>query len=235
MSHVSQTFSFSCMELQFAIEELRGLSDSGVFKSLKLKALLSAESGRGVFHYNWYFNVDLSSPHLIGGAQTSRHEIVVMDSLEDGVRSFAIDKFPEMEPDAIETYWQAMVEDHKRKREKSFAQIEREELELDAQSVGIKDIDREISIIQGMEDAALQKLVADGEKEEQRAASMLDEKEGVGSAEGSDYLTAGALLADLASAELDKRWAKKVSAEQAAFDVHVERKFVKTVRANSEL
>ena len=43
--------------------------------------------------------------------------------------------------------------------------------------------------------------------------------------EGSDYLTAGALRADLASAELDRRWDTKVQAEQAAFDKHVARAF----------
>ena len=49
----------------------RGLSDSGVFP-LSLARVRSAESGRGVFHHNWFFTVDLSSPHLLGGAPTSR-------------------------------------------------------------------------------------------------------------------------------------------------------------------
>jgi hypothetical protein len=210
--------------LQFAIEELRGLSDSGVFTTLALAGVASAESGRGVFHHNWFFTVDLASPHLRGGAPTSRHEIVVMESLEDSVRSFAIDEFPDMEPDAIETHWQAMVERHKRKREASFARIERQELELDAGAVGIADLDAELARIAGMDGADLERLVEEGERdEEEKAAAGLKEGE---EAEGSDYLTAGGLRADLASAELDRRWDMKVGAEQAAFDGHVERTFV---------
>ena len=209
---------------QFAVEELRGLSDSGVFTTLSLARVHSAESGRGVFHHNWFFTVDLSSPHLLGGAPTSRHDIVVMESLEDGVRSFAIDEFPDMEPDAIEAHWQVMVEEHKRKREVSFARIEREELELDAQAVGIADLDAELAQIKAMDVGALERMVADGEREEEEKAKAAA-ADGGEAVEGSDYLTAGALRADLASAELDRRWDTKVQAEQVAFDKHVARAF----------
>ena len=59
----------------------------------------------------------LSSPHFEGGAVRSKHEVMVMTSLEDGVRSFAVDEFPAMSDEAVEAFWVKRVERHRGHRE----------------------------------------------------------------------------------------------------------------------
>ena len=79
---------------RFAMDELKELSDSGIYKTLVLERILSAETQEGVFHANTFLHLELSSPHLKGGKFFTRHEVMVMKSLDDGVYSFAIDEFP---------------------------------------------------------------------------------------------------------------------------------------------
>ena len=82
----------------------------------------------GVFHFNFFLNIELASPHLKDGHPFTTHEVMVMRNLDDGVLSFAIDEFPVMEEDAIEEFWIRKVEQHKKNREASFAEMEREAL-----------------------------------------------------------------------------------------------------------
>lgn len=58
---------------------------------------------------NTFLQLELESPYLLGGIPTTMHEIIVMEALEDGAKSFAIDEFPVMDPEAIEEFWRKMV------------------------------------------------------------------------------------------------------------------------------
>lgn len=87
---------------------------------------LGACMQNGVFHHNTFITLDLGSPHFASGEATSRHDIMVMRDVEDGVRSFAIDDFPAMQEDAIEAHWEQSVEAKRAERELAFAQMERD-------------------------------------------------------------------------------------------------------------
>lgn len=97
----------------WAVGHLRGMSDSGVYTSLRLVSVDEAATQEGVFHNNTLLTLTLASPHLLDGAPTSTHRFIVMADLEDGVRSFAIDAFPVMDPDAIEEFWMRKVDAHR--------------------------------------------------------------------------------------------------------------------------
>jgi hypothetical protein len=108
----------------FAVRELSKLSDSGIYTTINLNRLISAEYQIGVYHENTILNLELSSPFFKSGKTTESFEIVVMKHLEDGVRSFAINEFPEMNEDAIEEFYIRKVEARRRKREESFRRLE---------------------------------------------------------------------------------------------------------------
>ena len=91
--------------VQFVVQDLRSLSDSGIYETLVLERVIDAHAQEGIFHHNIFLTLELSSPYFAGNHSTSIHEVMVMDSLEDGVWSFAIDEFPVMDEDAIEAFW----------------------------------------------------------------------------------------------------------------------------------
>ena len=111
---------------EWALDQLRELSDSGVYRSLSLARIARAATQRGVFHDNTFLELELASPHLLSGADSEPFDIVVMKALDDGVRSLAIDEFPEMTEDAIEQFWIEKVERHRSAREEAFAKLELE-------------------------------------------------------------------------------------------------------------
>ena len=111
---------------EWALAQLRELSDSGVYRSLSLARVARAATQRGVFHDNTFLELELASPHLLSGADSEPFDIVVMKALDDGVRSLAIDEFPEMTEDAIEQFWIEKVERHRSAREEAFAKLELE-------------------------------------------------------------------------------------------------------------
>jgi len=113
---------------RFAVAELKKLSSSGVYETLELRRVLSASAGEGIFHYNYLLEIEVASRHLKDGV-VSKHRVLVMCNLEDGSLSLAIDDFPEMDDDAIESFWVARVESHRRSREASFRGMELEWLE----------------------------------------------------------------------------------------------------------
>lgn len=108
---------------QFVMEELHELSESGVYRTLELRKLVSAQSQSGVFHDNIFLKLVLQSPYLNKQSPYSVHDVMVMRDKEDGVLSFAIDEFPDMEPDAIERFWIRTVEEQRANRDATFAQL----------------------------------------------------------------------------------------------------------------
>ena len=110
---------------KFSVDEMRKLSSSGVYETLELHRVISASAGEGIFHYNYLLELELASQHLRKGA-VSRHHVLVMCSLEDGSLSLALDDFPEMNAKAIEMFWVARVESHRRSRNASFRAMESE-------------------------------------------------------------------------------------------------------------
>ena len=112
----------------FVLRELRKLSDSGIYETLKLKTIVSAETMAGAYHDSIFMQMQLTSPHLEGRDTTvTTHDVVVMRNVNDNVRSFAIDEFPKMNEDAIEEFWIRKVERAREFRENEFARIERDE------------------------------------------------------------------------------------------------------------
>ena len=113
---------------RFSVEELKKLSSSGVYETLELQRVLSASAGEGVFHYNYLLDIEVASRHLKDNV-VSKHRVLVMCNLEDGSLSLAIDDFPAMAEEAIESFWVARVESHRRSRAASFRSMELEWLE----------------------------------------------------------------------------------------------------------
>ena len=62
----------------WTVAHLASMSDSGVYTSISLRRVVDAASQVGVFHNNTMLTVELQSPHLLDGAETSTHKIIVM-------------------------------------------------------------------------------------------------------------------------------------------------------------
>ncbi|ETW08878.1 hypothetical protein H310_01373 [Aphanomyces invadans] len=105
----------------FAVDELKKLSDTGIYTSLDLVQIKNASTQVGEFHFMTYMHLDLASPHYKSRQPVESFSVVVMQSKADDVWSFAIDDFPVMDEDAIEMYWIDMVEKRRRAREAVFA------------------------------------------------------------------------------------------------------------------
>ena len=103
---------------EFAVKELQSLSDSGVYKALSLRRILSATKQTGVYHDIITLKIELSSAHFDSGSSSETFDVIVLKSLEDGLWSFAINEFPRMKEHAIEEYWIEMVEKHRQLRVK---------------------------------------------------------------------------------------------------------------------
>lgn len=117
-------------EAQFALGELKKLSDSTIYSTLSLARIVSARENDGIFHRNLVLDVEISSPFFKSGQAKESFEMIVLTHKEDGVRSFAIDEFPDMDEQAIEQFWIANTEKKKKVREEAFRRLEIESLLL---------------------------------------------------------------------------------------------------------
>jgi hypothetical protein len=110
---------------QFALQEIRFLSESGVYESLELAEVVNASHVLGQFHDNLILNVVFASPLLLAPSATSEHQVVVMKSLEDqGEVHVAIDEFPVFTDAAVQNARAARAVRSKQKREEFFARVE---------------------------------------------------------------------------------------------------------------
>ncbi|ETV88989.1 hypothetical protein H257_00407 [Aphanomyces astaci] len=105
----------------FAVDELRKLSDTGIYTTLDLAQIKDASIQVGQFHINTFLQLELASPHYKSCLATESFSVVVMKSTIDDVLSFAIDTFPVMDEAAIETFWIDMVERKRAARDAVFA------------------------------------------------------------------------------------------------------------------
>lgn len=119
---------FVLSETDFALEELRKLSDSTIYSTLQLVQIVSAAKEDGIFHENTILEFELSSPYFRSKRLLERFHVFVMTHKEDGVKSFAINEFPVMDEDAIETFHIAKVERKKGEREEYFRLLEIESM-----------------------------------------------------------------------------------------------------------
>ena len=126
---------------RYAVEELKELSDSGVYRTLELSRIINASTQEGIFHDNTFLFLELASQHLKSGPSVV-FELMVMKHRDDGTFSFAIDEFPEMTEDSIELFYNEKVERQKALREGAFKAMELEVLRGRESSSGVeKDID----------------------------------------------------------------------------------------------
>jgi len=113
---------------EFALNELRKISDSGIYNTLSLSKIISFSEEDGIFHDNIILQLEIASPHFKSKKSVETFEVFVMRHKEDGTRSVAIDEFPAMDEDAIESFWIQKVENKRRDREQAFRRMEIEAL-----------------------------------------------------------------------------------------------------------
>lgn len=116
--------TFVASEAQFAVEELRGLSDSGVYDSLSLAEMLSSSVEDGTYHSTTTLNLALQSPYFESGKAIEDFEMMVLTHKEDKVKSLAIDEFPQMTDAAVEEFLIKKTVRKKAEREKAFRLLE---------------------------------------------------------------------------------------------------------------
>lgn len=108
---------------EFALRQLVGLSDSGIYRTLTLHQITSAHAKKGIFHDNIFLSVELASPHFESGEPVETFEIIVMRDA-DGIRNVALDSFPKMLDEAVEAFQIESIERRRRAREETLAHIE---------------------------------------------------------------------------------------------------------------
>lgn len=113
-------------EAEFAVAELQKLSDSGIYRTLALENIISAQFIDGVYYDNLALELELSSPYFKSGAKTEKFSMVVMNHKKDKVTTLAIDEFPVMDDDAIEQFYIQRVEEHRADRDRAFDRLFRE-------------------------------------------------------------------------------------------------------------
>ena len=208
---------------EFAVKELQSLSDSGVYKALSLRRILSATKQTGVYHDIITLKIELSSAHFDSGSSSETFDVIVLKSLEDGLWSFAINEFPRMKEHAIEEYWIEMVEKHRQLRESKFLELEEKGL-LDEALKDMADAGKSSKSID---------LNAERMKFKQMDTATLEKLE------HSDDGPATAKIYNyqkyLVSKELDLRWKDTYRASQLKYDEEIKHLYGKKMLAHDEL
>jgi hypothetical protein len=124
VSSTAETQQFAESEANFAMTELRKLSDSGVYESLSLAQILSYSTESGTFHDNTNLKLSLASPYFKSGKAVEEFEVMVLTHKDDGVKSLAIDEFPEMSESSVESFLVKKTIAKKAEREGAYRLLE---------------------------------------------------------------------------------------------------------------
>jgi len=107
----------------YVVNQLKQMSDSGVYESIELSRILSSEKiDGGIYHTKYVFRLRLESPSFASRREAEEVNIIFMED-NKGQRSFAIDNFPQMSNRAIEEYRQHKFSDLHERRKHLFQHI----------------------------------------------------------------------------------------------------------------
>ena len=121
---LSVTGTKAMKDAEYAIKELKKLSDSRIYETLSLSKIISAEEEDGIYHVNTLLTIELTSGHFKSGMPVESFHMVVMRNKIDDSMSFAINEFPEMDELSIEKSWIKKVKERRGQREAMFKKIE---------------------------------------------------------------------------------------------------------------
>ena len=111
-------------DAEYAVNELKKLSDSRIYETLSISKITAAEEEDGIYHVNTLLTLELASSHFKSGLPLETFHMVVMRNKIDQSMSFAIDEFPEMDEQSIEKFWIKKVKERRSQRESLFRHIE---------------------------------------------------------------------------------------------------------------
>ena len=115
---------------EYVVNELKKLSDSGIYKLLEIKKIHNYEKTSGIYHYNTAMSIELSSPYFESNKSSEIFNFVLMEHKIDKVKSFAVDEFPIMKGEFIEQFSLEKISRKKTEREEAFRRLEIEALVL---------------------------------------------------------------------------------------------------------
>ena len=113
---------------EYALAELKKLSDSRIYNTLSISKIISAEEENGIYHVNTILELELESVYFKSILPVETFTVIVMRNKIDGSMSFAIDEFPVMDELAIEKFWIQKVKEKRTQKEEMFRKIEVESL-----------------------------------------------------------------------------------------------------------
>lgn len=115
-------------DAEFALTELKKLSDSRIYNTLSISKIVSAEEEDGIYHLNTILKLELASVYFKSYSPVEAFTVIVMRNKIDDSMSFAIDEFPAMDESAIEKFWIQKVKEKRSQKEEMFRKIEIESL-----------------------------------------------------------------------------------------------------------
>lgn len=187
----------------WVVNELSMLSDSDIYETLVLKSVWIKEIIEGVFHKNIFLELGIASPFFASTKKEEFFDVIVMEPLPNARnyrgfdyqsstneknqnqhdRVFAMNKFPEMDPKAVEASYIKKVERLHKEREEIHQQL-LSEFKVDAQKhrefLAEKQFRTHYEKVFGfVDDEAIENFIRDyksREKEIEIAAYILEER-----------------------------------------------------------
>lgn len=102
---------------RWAVNELQHLSDSDIYETLSLESILFANVSQGVLHERMTrIRIGLGSPYFDSKNETETFDLVVLEPYQNRRRSFAINEFPNMDEEMVESFWIEKKERLRRER-----------------------------------------------------------------------------------------------------------------------